>query len=204
MSPRPQVDHIRRPQSLEAAAEVLGERGIGATRISDIAERAGTSVGAVLYWFASKDDLLAQALSFEDDRFYAELVELLAGEHSPSERLAVLIECSSAGGEWKLWMEFWTRALRDSDAGIARRQLDQRWRGQIERIVGDGQANGEFASGDSGEIAATLAALLDGLAVQMTLADPEMPSERMSKLARTVAEGLLGCTLPAAPVAVAA
>ncbi|MGZ5356559.1 MAG: helix-turn-helix domain-containing protein, partial [Solirubrobacterales bacterium] len=51
MSPRPQIDHIRRPQILDAAAEVIAERGIAATRIADVAERAGTSAPAVLYWF---------------------------------------------------------------------------------------------------------------------------------------------------------
>ena len=55
MSPRPQIDHIRRPQILDAAAEVIAERGIAATRIADVAERAGTSAPAVLYWFDTKE-----------------------------------------------------------------------------------------------------------------------------------------------------
>ena len=47
MSPRPQIDHIRRPQILEAAVEVICERGLRNTRIADVAERAGTSPSAV-------------------------------------------------------------------------------------------------------------------------------------------------------------
>ena len=50
MSPRPQIEHIRRPQLLDAAAGVIAERGIASTRIADVAERAGTSPPAVLYW----------------------------------------------------------------------------------------------------------------------------------------------------------
>ena len=46
MSPRPQIDHIRKPQLLAAAAEVIAERGFAATRIADVAERAGTSAPA--------------------------------------------------------------------------------------------------------------------------------------------------------------
>jgi len=49
MSPRPQIDHIRKPQLLGAAAEVISERGVEGTRIADVAERAGTSPPAVLY-----------------------------------------------------------------------------------------------------------------------------------------------------------
>ncbi len=45
MTPRPQIDHIRRPQLLAAAAEVIAERGMGATRIADVAERVGHQPG---------------------------------------------------------------------------------------------------------------------------------------------------------------
>ena len=70
MSPRPSTAHVRRPAILTAAAEVISERGVQNTRISDVAERAGTSAPGVLYWFPSKDALLAEALTFSDDRFY--------------------------------------------------------------------------------------------------------------------------------------
>jgi AcrR family transcriptional regulator len=55
LSPRPQIDHIRRPQILEAAAQVIAERGVSGTRVADVAKRAGTSAPAILYWFGSKD-----------------------------------------------------------------------------------------------------------------------------------------------------
>jgi AcrR family transcriptional regulator len=75
VSPRPQIDHIRRPQLLAAAGEVIAERGLDGTRIADVAERAGTSAPAVLYWFSSRDELLAETLTSAEERFYAELTE---------------------------------------------------------------------------------------------------------------------------------
>ncbi len=57
MSPRPRLEHLRRPQIVAAAAEVLYERGLFDTRIGDIAERAGTSAATILYYFESKDRL---------------------------------------------------------------------------------------------------------------------------------------------------
>ena len=199
MSPRPQIDHIRRPQLLAAAAEVIAERGIAATRISDVAEHAGTSSAAVLYWFGTKEELLAEALTWEEDRFYSDLTGRLAEGLSPSERLAQLIECSSDGGEWMLWIEFWARALRDPGVAETRGKLDRRWRQAIAEIIADGVAAGEFDDCDPGEVAAALAALLDGLAVQVSLQDPEMPPERMTAIARRVAEAELGSELPPAP-----
>ena len=78
MSPRPTTGHVRRPAILTAAAAVIAERGVIGTRIADVAERAGTSAPGVLYWFATKDELLTEALAFSDDRFYAELSGRLA------------------------------------------------------------------------------------------------------------------------------
>ena len=71
MSPRPAIDHIRKPQILAAAAEVITERGLAATRIADVAERAGTSAPAVLYWFDSREQLLNEALIADEERFAA-------------------------------------------------------------------------------------------------------------------------------------
>lgn len=196
MSPRPQIDHIRKPQLLAAAAEVIAERGIAATRISDVADRAGTSSPAVLYWFGSKEQLLSEALTWEEDRFYADLTGRLGVGMTPPERLALLIEASSNGGGWLLWMELWSRALRDPGVATARGELDRRWRGVVAEIVEDGKESGEFEDCDADHVAATLAALLDGLAVQVSLKDPEMPPERMVAIARRVAESELGTELP--------
>ncbi len=75
MSPRPKVDHLRKPQIIAAAAEVLYERGLFDTRIGDIAERAGTSSPTILYYFESKDRLLEEAVEYADREFYDRLSE---------------------------------------------------------------------------------------------------------------------------------
>lgn len=196
MSPRPQIDHIRRPQILDAAAEVIAERGIAATRIADVAERAGTSAPAVLYWFETKEDLLTEALAHEEERFREQLVERLEGHDAP-ERLALLIDASCGGSDWNLWLELWTRALHDPEARRVRLELDRRWRMELIATVATGISAGEFADVDALGVGAVLAAFLDGLAVQVALNDPEMPVERMSSMARGMAERLLGCSLPA-------
>ena len=98
MSPRPQIDHIRKPQLLDAAAAVIAERGMAATRIADIAERAGTSSAGVLYWFGSRDELLAEALGAAERNFHDELAAQIERLEDPRARLATLIE-RSVGGE---------------------------------------------------------------------------------------------------------
>ena len=135
MSPRPQIDHIRKPQLLAAAAEVIAERGFAATRIADVAERAGTSAPGVLYWFDSRDALLAEALSFAERAFHDELAAALEPLEDPRARLATLIERSVGGDDWVLWIELWTRALRDPQVSESRQLLDDDWRAQIAAII---------------------------------------------------------------------
>lgn len=195
MSPRPQIDHIRKPQILEAAAEVIAERGLASTRIADVAERVGASPPTLLYWFGSKDELLAEALTFEEERFNEDMAGRLKALSRPREQLRLLIDASSADSEWRLWIELWTRALRDRGALDARQQLDDRWRGQIAEIVRAGQERGEFGAIEPDDAATILASLLDGLAVQVTLGDSAVTPERMREAALRVAEALLECEL---------
>src|SRR3954468_14081942 len=99
MSPRPTTGHVRRPAILKAAAEVIAERGVIGTRIADVADRAGTSAPGVLYWFASKDELLTEALASADDRFYEELSGELATLGGARARLERLVELWPAEGD---------------------------------------------------------------------------------------------------------
>jgi AcrR family transcriptional regulator len=179
MSPRPSTAHLRRPAILTAAAEVISERGVQNTRISDVAERAGTSAPGVLYWFPTKDQLLAEALQFSDDRFYESLTSELEALSSPTDRLARLIELwpAEGDGETVLWMELWVRALRDPQLAKTRERLDRRWREAIADVVRDGQASGEFGGDDADDLALLLGAVLDGYAIQLALGDPAVTSD---------------------------
>jgi AcrR family transcriptional regulator len=202
VSPRPQIDHVRRPQLLEAAAGVIAERGIAATRIADVAERAGTSPPAVLYWFSSKDELLAEALTVDEERFYGELTERMDALERPRDKLRLMLETSADEYDWTLWMELWTRALRDPAARQARQRLDNRWREEIAAVIRAGQGAGEFGDSDADEVALLLSSLLDGLAVQATLHDPDVDRERLLRCALEMAESLLECELGAEKYAV--
>lgn len=200
MSPRPALEHIRRPQILEAASQTITERGLAATRIADVAERVGTSGPSLLYWFSSKDELLSEALRYGEETFYGGMTAILANYETPAERLRALVESALADYDWTLWMELWTRALRDEGTAETRLHLDRRWRGAIEREIREGQARGDFSDEHAAEhAAAILACLLDGLAVQGTLDDPDFPAERIRDIVLEMAEALLGAPLPELP-----
>ena len=189
MSPRRKLSDARRRQILKAAVQVIAEKGLCDTGIKDVADQAGTSPALVIYYFGKKDVLLAEALSFADEQFYAQTADAVAELASARDRLVELVRCSCSVGEaeddfdeWVLWLDLWARAPRDPDVARDRAAMDRRWRTTIGEIVRAGRAMGEFAAVDADAFAIRLGALIDGLAIQVVLRDPEVSRERMFEL----------------------
>lgn len=196
----------RRDAILTAAAAVIKRRGLADARLSDIAERAGVSTGLVVYYFESKDRLLAEALVHAEDRFLTWLVEDLASIERASDRLVRLIElsCPQLEGEgehleWRMWIEFWAQALRDPQVRGTREVLDRRWREIIAEIMRDGRRRLEFAPIDVEDFVLRLACLIDGLVVQVLLGDPEIGPVRMRAVVVGMAARELGFEAPPWP-----
>ncbi len=80
----------RRELILRAALAVVGRRGIGAVTHRSVAEEAGVPLGSLTYWFATKDDLLREALRLfvdeEAERLRSVGEELVEG--MPPEEIA--------------------------------------------------------------------------------------------------------------------
>ncbi|GAA4584531.1 TetR/AcrR family transcriptional regulator [Planotetraspora phitsanulokensis] len=90
-SARVQAAGAKRQRLMAAAAEVVHRQGVERTTIADIARAADVPVGNVYYYYKSKDELVAAALSE-----HARQLELLTGRLNqlpdPRERLKGLIE----------------------------------------------------------------------------------------------------------------
>jgi AcrR family transcriptional regulator len=176
----------RRQLILEAAGDVLREHGFAGARVSDIARRAGTSSGLVVYHFGTLSALLAEAVTRVEEELYADLERYLGAAAGPAARLRHWVELSAAGGrglgEWVLWMEIWVQAVRDETARATREKLDRRMRDTLEQIIAEGCVAEVFGCLDRPATATRLACLVDGLAVQLALGDPGMTSERMIDL----------------------
>src|SRR3954469_8554847 len=83
-----------RQRVLDAAAEVLAERGYTEARLADIAARAGMQAGSLYYHFASRDELVAEILRLgigNSWNLVAQAAGRLPPSASPLERLAAAI-----------------------------------------------------------------------------------------------------------------
>lgn len=82
--------HETRTRLFEAAAEVFGERGIGAASIDAIAEAAGFTRGAFYSNFENKDELIIAMLEDHVEQTTRRNLELLATHGHPADFLAAL------------------------------------------------------------------------------------------------------------------
>jgi len=196
----------RREQMLRAALEVIIERGYAETRIADVAERTGTSPALVIYYFKTRDQLLTEAIRYSDDTWYAEYLRRMEEIPTAAGRLAQLIAMNclpgtdpEPGAYWTLWLDLWAFSPRSPGVAAVRQKSDERWRDAIRSIVLAGQEAGEFAPVDADDFTITLASLLDGLAIQIALDDPQVPPQRAYDVAMRFAAGQLGFDWKPAP-----
>jgi AcrR family transcriptional regulator len=188
------LDAVRRPQILATAIELVREKGLWKVRIADVAKRAGMSPTSVVYYFGTKDALLAQAIAGADDAFYAPLQQELVAMERAVDRIACLVVRSSKS-DWLLWMELWVYALHHPETAVAQEGFYQRWRTTIEEIIRYGCETGEWTADDPRGVAQRLGALTDGLAVHMVLGNADHTSEQYISMSLAAISLELGCPL---------
>jgi AcrR family transcriptional regulator len=192
--PRRRLDDVRRPHILATTIELIRERGLWDVRLADVAKRAGISPTSVVYYFGTKDELLAQAIAGADDAFYAPLSRQLAAMERAVDRIAALVVRSSTS-DWLLWMELWVYARHHPEASAAQEAFHQRWRETIEATVRYGCEAGAWTVEDPRGVALRLAALTDGLAVHMVLGNAGHSREQYVSMSLSACSLELGCSL---------
>jgi AcrR family transcriptional regulator len=166
---------------LRSAVAVLENRGFPATRTSDVAEHAGVSTGLVLYYFSSREKLLAEALRYSEQAFVDAAAARAKPITDPLARIRLLVElCFEASEQsimpssWIIWFDMWQQALRNEGIRNDRELLDRKWRDLIADAIRDGQSKGLFAPVNPDTFARMLSALGDGLAIALLLGDSSL------------------------------
>jgi AcrR family transcriptional regulator len=185
----------RRVEILEATRGVVLEKGFGGTRIKDVSDALGVSTGLVHYHFASKDELLAETMRYAADADIRRLEKTVAAGSDPIERLDRVLREYLPGPRdqsWTLWIDAWGEALRSPTLREISEELDQAWIGLLERVIRDGVTAKVFRTSDPAGSAWRLAALMDGLGLQVVLHKGTMSRARMLEHTRSVAAAELG------------
>jgi AcrR family transcriptional regulator len=175
----------KRAAVVAAARTIFAEQGFGPARVGDIADRAGVAKGTVYMHFATKEDLLLEAVLADLGERRARAEALLGAGGAwglampaggagadPAAALrritaTLLAEMpAGAGTGVRLLVDLWT-ASRERPELLAKAQarmaeIEGQWEGVVAYLIGAGQAAGRFRAGDPRIIARWLTATIDG------------------------------------------
>jgi AcrR family transcriptional regulator len=185
---------VRREEILKATCREVIARGFGSTRVRDVADALGISTGLVFYHFASKDKLLSEAFRYAAQADLDQLAAIVEGHDTGLERLDRIFRLYAPGRSseaWALWIDAWGQALRSPELQQVSRALDLRWKETVASVIADSVAAGECSCPDASATAWRLTALLDGLAVQVTVHHGVLSRDELLEWVRIAAAGEL-------------
>lgn len=166
----------RRSQLIDAALRSIAKNGLAGTTLATVAKEAGLSQGVAVFYFQTKEGLLAAALERHYERYQANWQAAReAAADEPAARLAALVGADFAPAVCAreaqiVWHAFWGEAsARPLYKQIATRfdsarseALEQETRALLAELGRD--------PGEARALAAGIEALTDGLWLQIYLA----------------------------------
>jgi AcrR family transcriptional regulator len=192
-----------RERVLEAVIDAVAERGLADLSVADIGELAGMSAGHVLYYYGTKDALFLAALQHSEGLLDEGRARLLSSRSGPERRLknyvALYLPTGLRDARWSLWVEVWNRSMTQPEFSSVQLELDARWQRDLDAIIADGLAAGDFVVDDRSNVVETVSSLLDGVAVRMITGTPGLTRKAALRLAASACCTLLGIAHPGAP-----
>jgi TetR/AcrR family fatty acid metabolism transcriptional regulator len=132
---------------LDAAVEVIAERGYFKSPVSEIAKRAGVADGTVYLYFKSKDDVLRTAIDRRFDRFYQQIADAFVTIEGPREQLEYIalvhLESYQVNRSMAVLLQTEMRQSAKFIAEFSHRHL-ARYIQMVREIVRRGQDEGMF------------------------------------------------------------
>jgi AcrR family transcriptional regulator len=165
--PRLRDQTQRRRELVSAASSLVTSKGLSAVRLRDVADAAGLTSGAVLYYYENLDELFTAAYDRAIDRFCRERERAIAGIADPAQRLAAAVRMAIPSGpddhEIRLLYELEPVAFRDQACAALMSAYIERQAAMYTTILEVGAATDAFSlAHDARTIARNLISLEDG------------------------------------------
>jgi AcrR family transcriptional regulator len=182
------VDHEERRRELAAAAwRIIARQSLDGVTIRSIARESGYSNGILAHYLGDKDAILAQALRYSHDGINQRFGRILASRHGLDALRALLHDNlpldEQRQMETRVELDFWSRALVNSELAEFQRKEAAGLRSLVRRFVVEAQTAGELpADADADETVELLVAFVDGLSLHALLYPEHFTAERIVRL----------------------
>ena len=182
---------------VEAARTLIGEQGLAATSMRDVARAAEVALGTVTYHFAGIDEVLAEVLAEEMVTYSAPIMAAAREAPTGAAGLAVLADGLLASGDsavqhWRLWLDFWSLAAHVPRYGAWQSEIYRDLHDLVTELLHRGAADGTLVVNDAPRQAIEFVALIDGLVVQCYLPHPRIELAAAQVDSRSVRPALTG------------
>jgi AcrR family transcriptional regulator len=199
---RPKNQTARRRELTAAAGRAIVARGVSAVRLKDIADQAGLTPGAVLYYYPDVDQLLMEVHREAGERFCDARMAVLEQISDPREQIRAAVRSGLPTGPEDIEV----RTLYQMDALVGRSALYsalavsffERQVALYQVILESGVAQGLFAlTTNSRTIGRNLVALEDAHGLHVLMGDSPITREEAERLILCYASDATGCDLTA-------
>ena len=188
----------QRERILLAAERLLVTSGVERTRLRDVAEAAGVSIGTVQHYFDTRDRLVAELFEWSAARRLEAWTSFEPDDTDPWRRVETLLEHAIAEPVlfWsRIWIEFVAMA-RDEDLRPRMNVFYDAWRRPFREAIDAGIAAGMFHPLLAVDVIVDLLIMhVDGGEVAAALAVPGMTANRLRSTLIAAARVLLGVRL---------
>jgi AcrR family transcriptional regulator len=175
----------QRERILTAAEALLVTHGVERSRLRDVAEAAGVSIGTVQHYFESRDRLIAELFDWSAERRLRAWVEAVPADGDPWSKVVALLYASlpePALWRSRIWIEFCAMARDDA----LRAKLDrfyEAWRPPFRAVIEEGTVAGVFdPAAPVDDIVDLFIMLGDGASVAIALQAPGVNADQLRRL----------------------
>ena len=180
------VDHDKRRNAIaRAAMSVIAERGLEATKLSDIGRLAGVTTGAITHYFADKDAVLMAALEAAYEDMFVRMSRVTSqGDYQAFDVLSVALPTSAPMRRaMAVWLAFWSRSIAEPKIASAQKGFHRRWQRQVRELVErSGGAGHGHAPDDVDDLCEGISAHVNGLIIRGLVEPRAWPKTRQHEV----------------------
>ncbi len=187
---------VRRAEIMEAAMRCLQRTGYSSLSMDDIVKESGLSKGTIYWHFKNKKDLFINLFESLMSQAIAGFTPLLTQDLSAAEKLHQILSSVSQVAEEDLSLAalpltLMTELLNDKDFIDRYRVAINEFAKEVQAIIEQGIASGEFKEVDTYETAWALMSVYDGLLMYHILNMPGSIQKQNKIIVDLIVAGLM-------------
>ncbi len=193
------VAAFRTGEILAAAHRLMGDKGVDALTMDEIAQAAGVAKGTIYLYFQSKDELIQAMLSQVGEALAREVEAVMAKPLSPPEKLKLLATLFLHNVEKEhVLFPLYLRELvryktgRETSLTPKLRELEDRIMGQLTSLFAEGMAEARFIQAEPRLLAFLLKGIIRAVGYfQMTGGGDRAVQEALPTVLRLLFSGIV-------------